>query len=838
VVVRKKERKGRNGTFWSSKIWETLLRLTCLTETSKIDCSFRAIDCFVTMGGVQHLLEALVILLYVSRAADLKPPPHFTLGGLFDTYVKDASSNLVRKDAGRQYLAAFVMAVDEINNKNDGIQDELLPYTKIRMMCEIGVSMVKLYPPNNFVNGAARAYVLRMKDLSMVAAVDGSSIDESTSATAQTLNNWGVLDMISRSTSADYAHPETFPLTLQNTPSQISEAFLLAQLVGLKYKWQFVAVFFIYDTKAGLDATVAFQYNLPVHGVGNLGSFPIKTGQINFEFAISQAIDSGATIFAFFLDGQTAGRLLEQGYNAGLFHDGTQVLATSTANIDDIRSSFTAAGRANEAQIMKGFISTAPHPEYHFSTPQGQSFVSRFRKLPPTLIVDPVTKATSCNKRKDASPGNASYIYQTDVSSGVSPTPVCLGFESFSSFFQNGSNIDPYTMFVYDGVYDLVSAIDTLLKSRYPLSSSRHLIDSSGDREDTSHAHIKFSESVLKNISAEDLHAWMTAPTTKFPTRVTGNVSFKGLGGSRTEGNVIKILNYREKFATNDYSKGGLAFVGVFTESTGWLLCDSETDRAMMPLYGQGQCSSPVYRNTPPDIFPADSLPDIITVIPISYKVTLDFFAVVGLLLLSMYVVYVLLHWSEKAIKRSQPVLHLVIFLGSFFGLCKVLLATSLIDRSNCVTQLWFEHFAYRLVLRTILLKLWRVHVIVNSSAKTVRRVVGLKTVLLYIVVDLLIVSFLLVAVTYTTSPYYNSLHGLTVEENNNLVGTEKSYAHNQFTVQYFCRSPSVMSVAFIFYTTLVAFEGVYLLLIAYYIYLSRDLPSTIQAAGTAGKGM
>jgi hypothetical protein len=182
-----------------------------LTEISKIDCSFRAIDYFVTMGGVQHLLIVLVILFYTSRAAVPKPPPHFTLGGLFDTYVKDASSNLVRKDAGRQYLAAFVMAVDEINNKNDGIQDELLPFTKIRMMCEIGVSMVKLYPPNNFVNGAARAYVLRMKDLSMVAAVDGSSIDESTSATAQTLNNWGVLDMIFTVNFCRLCSPRNFP---------------------------------------------------------------------------------------------------------------------------------------------------------------------------------------------------------------------------------------------------------------------------------------------------------------------------------------------------------------------------------------------------------------------------------------------------------------------------------------------------------------------------------------------------------------------------------------------------------------------------------------------------
>ena len=792
------------------------------------------------MSGAQYLLGLLVISSFSSSALALKPPPNFTLGGLFDTFaIKDTNSTFVRLDAGSQYLAAFVMAIDEINNKRDGVNDNLLPFTQIKMMCEIGVSMVRLYPPNYFVNGAARAYVLRKKDLSMVAAVDGSSIDESTSATAQTLNNWGVLDMISRSTSADYAHPETFPFTLQNTPSQIAEASLLVKLVD-NYNWKYVAVFFIYDTKAGLDATVAFQSNLGKDGVGLLGSYPIKTNQTDFEYPISQATDSGATIFAFFLDGTTAGRLLEQGYNAGLFHDGTQVLATSTSNIDDIKRAFTTAGRLNEANILKGFLSTAPHPEYHFSTPQGQGFVSRFRKLSPTIVVDPVTKIASCNTRKDASPGNSSYMYQTDVSSGINGVktgPVCLGFQSFEAFNQNGSNIDPYTMFVYDGVYDLVSGIDALLKEGSTLSS-RQYIDSNSEGESTSNAHFELSSSIYKNITATDLHNWMTSVTTKFPTRVTGNVSFLGLGGSRTVGNVIKILNYRAEQSTNDYSKGGLAFVGLYTDTTGWLLCNNKEDKAQMPLYGQGQCSVPLYRNTPPNLFPPDSLPDIIAILPASYKISLNVFAVIGLLLLSMYVAYVLLHWSEKSIKRSQPVLHLIIFLGSFFGLVKVLLSTSVINRSNCVTQLWFEHLAYRLVLRTILLKLWRVHVIVNSSAKTVRRVVGLNTVLIYILVDLIIVCSLLVAVTYTTSSHYNALHGLTVEKNNNLVGTEKSYERNQFTVELFCCSPSVLSVAFIFYTTLLAFEGLYLLLIAYYIYLSRDLPSTIQAAGTAGKGI
>ena len=790
------------------------------------------------MKNSQRITIALLLSKFfgLSLSASLKS---VTIAGYFSAFSYGQDRIPVLNHQQCQHFAAFMMAMDEINNKTDGVFDSVLDTASAEMAISPGQYLDKSYPPNPYFDGASAVYEVKKYCPTLIGCVETSTNLAQASASASASNSFGIVSVLSNSPSSTFNDVNSFPMNLQIAATTFSEAAQIADLISSAKKWQRVVLFT--DTGvSSIDSYAAFAMANTLKKLTIIGEYFFDTGDNDYTERIVSAKRGGGKIFIFFLDGTTAGRLLEQGYNAGLFHDGTQVLATSTSNIDDIKRAFTTAGRLNEANILKGFISTAPHPEYHFSTPQGQGFVSRFRKLSPTIVVDPVTKIASCNTRKDASPGNSSYMYQTDASSGINGIktgPVCLGFQSFEAFNQNGSNIDPYTMFVYDGVYDLVSGIDALLKEENSLSS-RQYIDSNSEGESTSNAHFEFSSSIYKNITATDLHNWMTSVTTKFPTRVTGNVSFLGLGGSRTVGNVVKILNYRAEQSTNDYSKGGLAFVGLYTDTTGWLLCNSKEDKAQMPLYGQGQCSLPLYRNTPPNIFPPDSLPDIIAILPSSYKISLNVFAVIGLLLLSMYVAYVLLHWSEKSIKRSQPVLHLIIFLGSFFGLVKVLLSTSVINRSNCVTQLWFEHLAYRLVLRTILLKLWRVHVIVNSSAKTVRRVVGLKTVLIYILVDLIIVCSLLVAVTYTTSSHYNSLHGLTVEKNNNLVGTEKSYERNQFTVELFCCSPSVLSVAFIFYTTLLAFEGLYLLLIAYYIYLSRDLPSTIQAAGIAGKGI
>jgi hypothetical protein len=82
------------------------------------------------------------------------------------------------------------------------------------------------------------------------------------------------------------------------------------------------------------------------------------------------------------------GYLLEQGYNAGLFHDGTQVLLPSIAVFSDIQKALTPIGRTMEDRILKGLLLIAPNPEFYFATPKGQGFIQRFRNMKPTITRD------------------------------------------------------------------------------------------------------------------------------------------------------------------------------------------------------------------------------------------------------------------------------------------------------------------------------------------------------------------------------------------------------------------------------------------------------------------
>ena len=770
--------------------------------------------------------------------------PTFPIGGIFETFqVKDKSLQYLRQEAASQYLAAYVMAIDEINSKRDGYFDDILPNTKLRMITVIGVNISVSYPLNDFIGGAGRAYQVRNKDSSLVAVVDTAVRDLMAAATAQTLNNWGILNLMSCSTSNTYAHSEFFPLTLQNAPPETAEAAALVDLIFSNYNWRYVTVVYSYDTQTGLDSFAGFMAAAASVDLTVISVLRVSSSETDFSGIINSGMVSGARIFVLFTGGTEAGRLLEQGYNLGLFHEGTQVFITSISDIADIRSSFTTAGRANEANILKGLISTAPFPERYFSTPQGQSFITRFRNLPPTITTDPITKKKICDGRSDDTNLSGSQLYSVPQRSirNQPLTTLCLGFESFKSFNQNGSNIDPYTMYVYDAVYAYALAVDALLNNQ----TSVHSQSVAPRVRDvyTSYEHnpsMKTAASTIFTITARDLRATMTSHYTKYPNIATGPMSFGDMG-IRNRGNVYKVLNYQASQASNWYSAGGLAFIGETMDSSGWLLCGNIDQMMMMSSMSSTQCSNPQYRTPSGDVPPDDNLPVIYEPLSSLYRDPLIFFASLALFNLSVSAIYLFVNWNERHIKRSQPILHIIVLIGAYFGVFKVLLSVSQINRPNCVAQLWLQHLSFRLIVRTLLLKLWRVFIIVNSNINS-SRCIGIGTILGYISLDMVVLVILLAAVTGTTDgPYMAIIDSSTddsfIDTNNHLVSAIMSTYHNQVTVEMFCSSPSRGTVASKLYNAILSIDSIYLLSAVFYLIRTRDLPPTIRAAGSTGRG-
>ena len=416
-------------------------------------------------------MVSLLKLLVIANVGDAASRTDIMIGGLFNTFYWGANNVITRNDIDCQHLAAFMMAVDEVNNKTDGIYDDLLSNrSHVNMALSHGQNYVRTYPANKYFDGTASVYKIQSCCQSKsVGAVETTSLLAQATASTSSLNSFGTVSMLSTSTSSVFNDAHTFPTNLQIAATTFAEAMALVNLMLAKNGW-LKAVFFTTTDVVGIDSYASFAQASEKTKIRIIGNIFINVGATNLTEEIRSAKLTGGRIFVFFLDGTTAGRLLEQGYDAGLFNDGTQVMATSTSDIVGIRNALTPAGRLNEANILKGFISTAPHPEYYFQTPLGQSFVTRFRNLPPTMTVNPVTNATSCDLRTDDSTVRSDLYQVSQRNKKITPSKLCLGIKSFTGFKQDGSDIDPYTMYIYDAVYALAGSLDTLLYGNRKLS--------------------------------------------------------------------------------------------------------------------------------------------------------------------------------------------------------------------------------------------------------------------------------------------------------------------------------------------------------------------------------
>lgn len=215
---------------------------------------------------------------------------------------------------------------------------------------------------------------------------------------------------------------------------------------------------------------------------------------------------------------------------------------------------------------------TASNSQYHFTTPQGQQFIGKYRNLKPTITRNS-TGAEVCNNRTDDSGVPQSWLYQAEERYSrtyVTDSPkLCLGFESFSKFATDGSDLDPYVLYVYDAVYAFAIMADKLFI-------------------------LQEKENIQYDFSSQFILKLITEST--FPALTTGNLTFSSLDGTRKTGNVYKLLNYEGNRKKDIYSNKNASFVGEYSDLTGWRLCGNPSDLPFIPSSVQTFCNNPIYR--------------------------------------------------------------------------------------------------------------------------------------------------------------------------------------------------------------------------------------------------
>lgn len=402
-----------------------------------------------------------------------------------------------------------------------------------------------------------------------------------------------------------------------------------------------------------------------------LSSSLLPVGQTDFTIAIADAMKSGARIFVFFMTAKDMGALLLQGYQTGLFHSGTQIIASDA-------STASAALWANMppklvTTIMRGVIGFAPNSDY--KSIQGQSFLKALLNEKNT-VQDPHTGL--CNNQTD---DTGHYLFQEALNPAFPNVYNCSG-TNFSKYYADGSNVDNYSPYTYDATYAIARAMHILLyEQNQPKINGKALFTA-----------------LINNVSfvgatgAVNFSHALTADSTRF-----------GEGDRRT-GISYRVMNFKPSVYNADPSgSSGYVVIGEWTIEAG------------------NKISGHVTYNTMTNSPPSDLPPTIYLRMHGTFIIILTFLGVSLFFLLGVLTIVTVVHRKTRLLKTSQLKMQSIIIVGGFLGAARVITGTLPVNDINCSLNIWFGHLSFWLIFGPIMLKTWRVHKIVNN--KTLKRV-------------------------------------------------------------------------------------------------------------------
>eukprot|EP01036_Dinobryon_divergens_P050238 gene50238-67279_t len=220
------------------------------------------------------------------------------VGGLFPLTFTTKHNNPI----GLQYLASFLMAIREINDKNDGIADELLPNTPL--LISVRNTQGDFIQSLNVANDVSSS---GFNGKGIDACIGPASVTEVQGVTP-VFNRYSINHVTYASTASFLSYVQPFPYYIRAAFSEAFQSIGMADLIQWKFNWKKVVTFSTSNSYGG-DGMNEFRMAAAKRQFSILSSYEFRPGSRD-------------------LSGD-AGRLLEAGYKAGLFHEGTQIIGSS-----------------------------------------------------------------------------------------------------------------------------------------------------------------------------------------------------------------------------------------------------------------------------------------------------------------------------------------------------------------------------------------------------------------------------------------------------------------------------------------------------------------------------
>ena len=373
----------------------------------------------------------------------------FRIGALFPM-VRSRASNYRLDTGGILRLHAFLMAIDEINDKSDGVDDWLLPLTRL----EFVVRDTKRDPITALIGALEVVGTCGTGDsssLGVVATVGAASSEPSKSA-AQAFTRSRTPQISYSSTSAALSNGLDYPYFLRTPPSDAFQAKAMVDLlVGL---WNYSAVATVAtagDTYSTSGMEVFFQH-AEARNLTILASLSIPE-QGDFSGAYRELRNSRARIIVLFCQRREAARFLGGAPANGVGGEGFLYMGSDAVAQEslwqDNEQIFENVTLRNAA--LKGFFGL--QPSFNSEADEYLRYVERLRLIPSTL-------PTANDEPGSGVSGNCSNVTDADGRpvwwQEVEGAPLCIGVS-------DPSQSNTYAPFAYDAIYAIARALHHLI---------------------------------------------------------------------------------------------------------------------------------------------------------------------------------------------------------------------------------------------------------------------------------------------------------------------------------------------------------------------------------------
>jgi ABC-type branched-subunit amino acid transport system substrate-binding protein len=178
---------------------------------------------------------------------------YFNIGAMYPLATKD-----MEESKGVQYIEAIMMAVDEINDKTDGIYDDVLPHTELRVVARA--------PLRTFSLGASNALELLTVDKGVLAVIGPAGL-HALEGSSPILEDAGHIPQICYlERDSLFGDSKHFPNLLRTIPAEYLDGRVVGDLIVDLFHWDKVTLFSTSDAY-GSQTSFVFKQEAKKKGV-------------------------------------------------------------------------------------------------------------------------------------------------------------------------------------------------------------------------------------------------------------------------------------------------------------------------------------------------------------------------------------------------------------------------------------------------------------------------------------------------------------------------------------------------------------------------------------------